>query len=481
MMFLLLTLFTGSASAAEPLTLDQALAEALGQNPTLAAAELTVEQAEGGLLAARSAFDPNFFASGTVSRDESNQLFGGTTFDQVSTRSFGNSGIQGALPSGTSYRATGSFFNLVQVARDFTETDRGPVTTVRQQPSFEIGASQELLRGFLSSFNRRAVLDAKNTRDVAKLRLIAERQQTIGQVTQAYWQWANALRLAEIAEERLGVAQEAARIARVQLQEGRIAPVDEVRVRTELVRARNNVLDVQQQAILAGDELMLLLGRRPGADVTPSSRLELPAAREWDMTEAIRLAEEGNFDLRIAELEAEQAELSRRLASHALLPTLTVDASINRSTARDKQDDAETFATNPQQSLQGGANFAMPLGNRAARGEVRRASAIEGQRKINVEEQRRRLVAQVARQVRVLNAAAVQVELADQEVELAADTLSAEEARDEVGRALQRDVLDARTALFDAKARAARARMDYELAAVELLRLQGRLDVGVAR
>jgi outer membrane protein len=462
------------AFAAEGLSLRQALAEALAQNPTLASAELNLDQAEGGLMSARSVFDPAFTASGSLSQDESQQLFAGLIFEQRNNRGFGNAGIRGDLATGTSYRMTGSFFNLNQRAPDFITGD--PIRIVRQSPSFELGVSQELLRGFRTSFNRRAVLDARNTRDVAQLRVIAQRQQTLAQVTSAYWQWVNAVRVAEIAEERLRVAEEAARIARVQLNEGRLAPVDEVRVRTELVRASNNLLEMRQQALQAGDELMVLLGRRPGVELTPSSELTLPAPRTYDVSDAMNRAENGNLDLRMAELEAEQAELSRRLAVHGLLPSLSLDASIGRSQVRDKQGE-DPFEIRPQQNLQGVANFAMPLGNRAARGEVRRAAANAAQRKVVLEEQRRRVIADVARQVRVLNAAAVQVELADQEVELAAETLSAEEARDEVGRALQRDVLDARTTLFDAKARAARARMDYEIAAVELLRLQGALDV----
>lgn len=475
---LIATLFGGTASAAESLTLEQALAEALSQNPALATSELNLEQAQGNVMSAQGLFDPNFFAAGSLSRDQSSQLFGGTIFEQSSTRAFGNAGLRGDLPTGTSYRATGSFFNLEQEALDFQTQQVVP--TIRQSPSFELGVTQELLRGFRTSFNRRTVLDAKNSRDIASLRLIAERQQTLGQVTQAYWQWSNTLRLAEIAQERLAVAEEAARISGVQLREGRIAPVDEVRVRTELVRARTNLLDAQQQAIQAGDELMVLIGRRPGPAIEPGSELDLPKARTYDVAREIEIAEEGNLGLQIATLEADQAELSRRLAVHGLLPSLSVDLAVNRSAVRDKQGEAD-FIRRPQQNLEAGANFAMPLGNRAARGDVRRAAAIEGQRRVALEEQRRRLVADVARQVRLLNASAVQVDLADQEVELASATLAAEEARDEVGRALQRDVLDARTSLFDAKARAARARMDYELAVVELLRLQGRFDVDTVK
>ena len=70
-----------------------------------------------------------------------------------------------------------------------------------------------------------------------------------------------------------------------------------------------------------------------------------------------------------------------------------------------------------------------------------------------------------------------QITLADQEVALAEETLKAEEARANVGRAVQRDVLEARVAVFDAKLQAAKARSDRQLAWIELQLLQGTLTV----
>ena len=87
------------------------------------------------------------------------------------------------------------------------------------------------------------------------------------------------------------------------------------------------------------------------------------------------------------------------------------------------------------------------------------------------------MLAQVAKQARVLAIAEQQITLADQEVALAEETLKAEEARANVGRAVQRDVLEARVAVFDAKLQAAKARSDRQLAWIELQLLQGTLTV----
>jgi outer membrane protein TolC len=63
--------------------------------------------------------------------------------------------------------------------------------------------------------------------------------------------------------------------------------------------------------------------------------------------------------------------------------------------------------------------------------------------------------------------------LADINLKLAKQTLEAEEAIADVGRALQKDVLEARNALATAKSERVKSRTDYQMAWVELQRLQG--------
>ncbi|MBW1881513.1 MAG: TolC family protein, partial [Deltaproteobacteria bacterium] len=87
--------------------------------------------------------------------------------------------------------------------------------------------------------------------------------------------------------------------------------------------------------------------------------------------------------------------------------------------------------------------------------------------------------AQVEQQVRLLSQARRRVELVDINQRLAEETLSAEEALEQAGRSIQKDVLEARTEVHRARVEAAKARADYRLAQTELLRLQGQLDVAL--
>ena len=106
------------------------------------------------------------------------------------------------------------------------------------------------------------------------------------------------------------------------------------------------------------------------------------------------------------------------------------------------------------------------------------ATRLHRHQEVSLQEMERSVRAQVEQKVRELNSAQRRVELADANQRLAEQTLAAEEALAEVGRKIQRDVLEARSNAESAKVEAAKARVDYRLALVDLLRLQGQLDTG---
>lgn len=461
--------------ASEPLSLDQALNEALGGDPTLVSSELAKAQAEAGVTSAQAVFDPQLTVSGSYADQQQFQVFGALSFQTSTTEANARSQISGQLPTGTDYTLSGTY----RWSDQTSETDAGDLVTTQSIPGVQATVSQELLRGHRTAYNRRRVIEARNSLDVAGLQLEAQRQRTLADVAGAYWTWLHATRLAEIARERQAIAEEALRIGDAQLKEGRIAPVEVTRLRAESVRARKAVVDADQAAADAQDGLLLRMGRTPGADVTPATAMNVPADLNIDVAGAIEMALEGSLELRVDELESEQATLSLKLAKHGQLPSLAVEGSASFSDVNAKQTGQED-QQRPVQTLSAGATFSVPLGNRAARGEVAQAAATELLRQQELEQRRRQVASDVAKQVRVLNAAAEQVRLADLEVEFADQTLSAEEAKASAGRNVQKDVLDARTALFDAKNSAAKARVDHQLAAVELLRLQGALTLEAA-
>ncbi|MFT7520451.1 MAG: outer membrane protein [Kiritimatiellia bacterium] len=458
---------------AAPLSLQQALEEALARNPELATSKLGVESAEAQVLSAQSIYDPTLTVSGTGSDSSQNQLFNGIVFNSEESSLSTFSRIGGSLSTGTTYSAKVGYNASTRTGTGF---DGGQTETVRAEPRVDLDVEQQLLRGHRTAYNRRRVISANNSVDISQLRLAARGQRVLGDVSRAYWTWVNNDEVHQVAEERHKVALEALRIGQTQLDAGRIAAVDVTRLETEAVRAEVGVVNANRTVAESADSLMLLLGRQPGEDLSPSDSIAVADQGDLDVGVAVELAMTGNQDLRIASLEVDQATLDTKLSRHALLPSLAVSASLGVSSVSNTVDDQkdDPFAN---RTLSGGATYSMPLGNRAARGEMQSAQATEATKRISLESLRRSIAQSVAKQVRTIDAASRQITLVEKEVELAELTLKAEEARAAAGRVVQKDVLEARTSLFDAKVRAAKARADHQLAVVELRRLQGSLDL----
>ena len=91
---------------------------------------------------------------------------------------------------------------------------------------------------------------------------------------------------------------------------------------------------------------------------------------------------------------------------------------------------------------------------------------------MNVERQIR---SSIRTQVRAVEAASVQVNLAIANLEFAEQTLTAERALREAGRVIQKDLLESMANGDDARTQLEQAKGDYQLALIELERLKGTL------
>jgi outer membrane protein TolC len=183
-------------------------------------------------------------------------------------------------------------------------------------------------------------------------------------------------------------------------------------------------------------------------------------------------------------LYADNSELDMIDARHRLLPQLDVNGSygligldqapasntnINMASANSNifDADARTWSV--------GADFTMPLGNRADRGAIDQAKADLRSSRLELEARERTLAQEVRAQVNTLETAWKQVELARANLRLAEATLSAERALAEAGRSVQKNVLEAIRAVDDARLNVEKAKADYLVGIIELERLKGSL------
>ncbi|TNE86894.1 MAG: TolC family protein [Deltaproteobacteria bacterium] len=466
-----------TALAERPLTYDEALKGALANNPQLTSSQLSLSEAEASLISARGIFDPSLSATGTWAQF-TRVAFDPLNYKNSGTNLNGDLGVNGQMLSGTRYSLGAS----VTRSNSLTQYDLIPDNEADAwQRSFRGSITQNILKGHRLSYNLQQVTRARNSMTIAELSLEKTRQDTLAQAASAYWTWVYQVELAEIAHESVEVAEEALRIGMLRVETGELAEVEKTRLEAALVQARINALEAEQGADQAADSLLLLMGELPGQELLPATEVGEVPVLTIDRAKAVEVALAQNLDLAVARANADAAVVDMRNAKHGTLPELSVTASANLGASENLvppqgADPGWQPEWAPTSNLSFSGNLSVPLGNRAARGESKRAAAAARGRQLSVEELERSVASQTALQVDKLSSAREKMELADVNLRLAEATLAAEEAKAEAGRAIQKDVLEARTDVERKKADAAKARTDYRIAQTELLKLQGQLE-----
>lgn len=478
LMFVVATLALPSLALAErPLTYDEALSGAQQANPQLAASQLSFAESEASVMGARGIFDPQLTMTGSWSQ------FTRVAFDPLNYKNTGSNltgdvGINGQIVTGTNYSLGGTLTRTDSL----TQYDLlGDNESDAWQRSLRGSITQNILKGHRLAYNLQQVTRATNGLAIAELSLEKARQDTLAQAAQAYWAWAYQVELAQISDESTSIAEEALRIGKLRVENGDLAPVEQTRLEAAAVQARIAAMDTHQAANQAADSLLLLMGETPGQELLPATKIGDVPVFTIDRAKAVDVALAQNLDLAVARANADSATWDAKNARHATLPSLSVTGSANLGGSENLI--APPNAENgwepewaPTSNLSVSTNFSMPLGNRAGRGESQRAAAAAQSRTLSVQELERSVASQVALQADKLGSAREKVQLADVNVQLAESTLIAEEAKAEQGRAIQKDVLEARTEVQRTKAEAAKARTDYRIAQTELLKLQGQLE-----
>ena len=475
---MVLCLLLGLAFAAEPAPLPyaDALQRALDNNLTLQAAGLEVEAADGALLAARGDFDPLLTSTLAHARgtDESIQQFG-EVLSRYQATSWG-ANLSQRFATGTTLDV-----GLSTAKTSFRYELRDSSLIVEsEEPQYQsrLGASlsQALLQGHRRDYNQAGIQRAAAARSIAELEHKALRDQTLALAATRYWDlWYQARRV-ELAQAAITLAEEELRVVSARVEQGTLAPVERTRAESLLVAARAQALQAEAARRAARDQLLLVMGESAGADLRPSTPPADPRAAAPEPAAAVEAALAQNPDLARLRRAAEQAELERALAAHGRLPSLNATASYALLGYETSQGAAigEVF-TNDLHEWSVGANLAMPLGNRADKGALAEADARARQARLSTQAEEQAIAQAVRGQLDALLTTRATVELAQINLRLAEETLTAERALRQAGRAIQRDVLAAIQAVNDAGVALEKAKADHQLARIELQRLQGSL------
>ncbi|MGD0793141.1 MAG: TolC family protein [Terriglobales bacterium] len=199
--------------------------------------------------------------------------------------------------------------------------------------NFRAQITQHLLQGFGFAPNTRFIQIAKNNREISDVAFRWQITNTVDQIENMYWDLVFAYENVRVQKEQLAFAQKTLSDNRKQVEIGTLAPI-------EVVRAQSTVASNQQTLTLAltNLELQQLLMKNAlsrtlvdpvlaDAEVIPTSTMELPAQEAVVPTQdLVNEALSHRPELAEARINLSNTDISNKAIRSALLPTVDLFA-----------------------------------------------------------------------------------------------------------------------------------------------------------
>ena len=373
-------------------------------------------------------------------------------------------------------------------------------------PNFRAQVTQHLLQGFGFAANTRFIQIAKNDRELSDVAFRLQITTTVDQIENMYWDLVFAYENVRVQQEQLAFAQKTLSDNRKQVEIGTLAPI-------EVVRAQSTVATNQQTLTVALTNLQLqqLLMKNAlsrtlvdpvlaDAEVIPTSTMELPTQEPVvPIQDLVNDALAHRPELAESRINLSNTAISNKAIRSSLLPTLDLFAyyqgtglggALNPDYLCTKDPTQCTGQAAPATTYSGalgqlfdstapdkgiGLTLSIPLRNRAAqsiqvRGELEyrqsqlRLQQLENQVRIEVRN------AQFGVQQNRASVASAQAA-----VDLARQSLDAEQKKYALGASTSTLVLQNQAAMTQAEVTLVSAKAAYEKAEIELDRAIGLL------
>ena len=453
-----LTILLQSAAApAVPLTLREAVQEALQRGQAVLLATDRVELAEGQVRVAESRFGLQISPSLGTGAEPTGLLQQSAAVT-----------VTRKLPSGAELMARA----------DSIRYQTG--STQARDAGYTLAISQPLLRG--AGRAARAELDDARWIAASSQRGRDDvRQETIQQVAQAYFAIVRQERLLAVSAKALERARGLLAASEARAKVGLVTQLDVLRAEIGVSQAES-AMTLQQQAVQdAADVLKVLVGRPvaapiavTGAEIDRLSALPLSPDGTRDPEALVRLALSSRAAVADAAAQVDRAAHAERIASWNLLPQLDVTASYTRRGLGGADSDA-------LHRLWGGWRLAVTSSYSMDRtvAETQAASAAVSSRAAtrNALEIERRVEADVLQAHRAWQRAEAGVRIQEKAASLAEKQRQLAQLRYDRGLAGNFDVVDAEASLLQAQSSLIAAQIDRALATIAVRRATGTLSL----
>ena len=466
------------------MSLAEAVQTALVQNPDIIVTSSEPLKADADVYSAGGEFDPvlqgsiNYTEAGSLASQEIRAFVGGVSSLETKGMNI-TGGIGGKLRHGTQYSVT-------------TIMDRQATTFGGLENEYNtqvaVTLTQPLLRGFGVKYNTVRIEAAKNAREITEAQLHLTVLRAVSEVIKAYWDLTGAVDAVRVREESLRNAERLLKINETRREIGTAADIEVLQAKAGVAARQSDLVSASSRANDAADILKQALGMREGDHfskvmIVPTDRPNPEdglgfdfGAFEEGLDRSVKLALEKRPEMRMSDLELENADLELYRARKDMLPQLDVKASYGQG-GRDrflyqsvsgvfkKQEDVYSI----------GVEGSIPINNRAARGQHLKARISKQQAEDRRRQSELGLMAAVHIAARNVMTNKILIESTKQAVRLQEANVIAEEKRLRLGVTTSFQVLRVQEDLTAARTQELQARIMYERALVELQTAEGTL------
>lgn len=441
---------------------------ALQQNLDLQAQQYTTRASSAQLEKNYGLYDPNLklsFLTGEQRDAANSQYFSALTgvdylkYSASLTQTI-STGAQLQLSLDNSYQ---DIFTLPQPA--FNPEHRGTLTLSLLQP---------LLKGVGQTITEQQIRFAAYDQRLSIEDLRAKAFSVLGNVRNTYYAAIQARDDLAYRRSSVELARRIVEENRARVEVGAMAKVELLDAEVGLESRQRDLLDAEQVYKDTLDSLALLVNSRQVLEPAATGPLELSVA--VDEQAAFESAMKLRPELLRASEELSRIDFERQVNRNSLLPALDVSASYAQKGVADNAGDAYSDMTDEElRSWQIGFNFSMPLGNRAAKGDLRSSELRLHSQRAALHQLRESVRNQIRSAMRAIDLARTKMQVAKRGKQLAEERLQILLGRKEVGLATTRDVLQGEEDLALANTNRISSVADFNNAITSYLQASGQL------
>lgn len=381
----------------------------------------------------------------------------------MSHRLDGNLGASQILPTGGRVSvdsALGSSWNRGAAAGD----GFGPA---RFDSSVALRLSQPLLRGFGYEVSHESLTQAERSLMYAVRDFELFRENFAITIARSFFDLVSQQQTLDNEEANLRQAVFDRKQAEALLQVDRSSEVEVYRVRRREIEAENRLLDVRATWQRARDQFKIQLGMPTSAAIAVAPAEPPFESVRLEATSAVAAAIHNRLDLITERQQIEDAERAVRIARNELLPDFNLTASLGYT---GDPDSSLEDAAPDRWNASAGVVMEIPLQRLSERNSFRSAQ-------ISLEQARRsytllldNIELEIKNQLRSLRSLEQQIELQQGQIVQEQRAVTVTEIRYEAGDLGNRDLLEARQALFNAQNALIRLKVSHFIGRLTLLR-----------